>query len=401
MGRAHPESRRKLGITGGVTFWWDRPQSNLPNKEHLMEPDFAIIGGGIVGLSIAYGLLKRGKRVCVFDEGDNAFRASRGNFGLVWVQSKGINQPAYAVWSRKSAAAYKGFASELKQITGQDVKLVQDGGYVVHMSEETLDSDRKLYEGLRDKLGGDYPFEVMGHNALKSEEPNIGPKVAGALYCREDGHVNPLHLLRSLAAAVRTLGGEVITGTRIANISQSGGRFVLDTADSKRFGVSKVVLAAGLGAMSLGPKLGFKAPVRPQQGQVLITEKLPKLMNRPNVEVRQVNEGGVQIGASKSEVGLIDKEDIQTVAGLARHAVDMFPKLARAKLVRSWAALRIMSPDGIPIYQKSCEFPGAYFVTCHSGITLAAAHSEFLTGWLTGALDAPDLSVFSEARFDV
>lgn len=366
-----------------------------------METEFAIIGGGVVGLSIAYGLLKRGRRVCVFDEGDTAYRASRGNFGLVWVQSKGMDQPAYAQWSRRSAAAYKAFAAELVERTGQDISLVQDGGYIIHMTDESLDADRKLYERLRDRLGGDYPFEVVGQNALKAEEPNIGPKVAGALYCHEDGHLNPLKLLRALATSVRLQGGVVKTESQVTDVRPLEGGYELQTKGGTNYRAEKVVLAAGLGAMTLGSKLGFMAPIRPQQGQVLITEKMPKLMNRPNSEVRQVNEGGVQIGASKAETGLIDKEDLQTVASLAKRAIDMFPKLAQAKLVRSWAALRIMSPDGIPIYQESPDHRGVFFVTCHSGITLAAAHSEFLTGWLTGAKDAPDLSVFSEARFHV
>ena len=228
---------------------------------------------------------------------------------------------------------------------------------------------------------------------------NACVSVAGALYFPEDGHINPLRLLQSLVIAVKSLGGEILPDTQIQNINPSGGGFALDAGDKGCFGAAKVVLAAGLGAMELGPKLGFKAPIRPQQGQILITEKLPKLINRPNVEVRQVNDGGVQIGASHAEVGLNDLEDLPTVAELAAQAVRMFPKLEKAKLVRGWAALRIMSPDGLPIYQQSPNFLGAFFVTCHSGITLAAAHSEFLSSWLIGLDDAPDLSVFSEERF--
>ncbi len=366
-----------------------------------METEFAIIGGGVVGLSLAYGLLKKGKRVVVFDEGDGAFRASRGNFGLVWVQSKGQSEPAYARWSRRSAAAYRDFADELTSHSDLDIALVQDGGYIMHMSEETLDEDRKRYESLRERLGGDYPFEVMGRKALNAEEPNIGPKVAGALYCREDGHLNPLILLKALATAVRRLKGEVINDCKVTNVTPHVSGYKLTTQTGQNFTAEKVILSAGLGATELGPSLGFKTKIRPQQGQVLITEKIPKLMNRPNVEVRQVNEGGVQIGASKAEVGLNDKEDVQTVAALAQHAVDMFPKLAKVNLVRSWAALRIMSPDGIPIYQESLNYKGVFFVTCHSGITLAAAHSEFLTQWIIGAENSPDLSPFSEGRFDV
>ncbi|MEX3010778.1 NAD(P)/FAD-dependent oxidoreductase [Hoeflea sp. TYP-13] len=366
-----------------------------------METEFAIIGGGVVGLSVAYGLRKLGKQVTVFDEGDTAFRASRGNFGLVWVQSKGLNQPAYARWTRRSAAAWRDFSDELSRQTGEDLKLVQNGGYIFHLDEEELDAERKKYEQLKTELGGDYPFEVMGANALKREEPHIGPKVAGALFCAEDGHVNPLGLLRSLADAGRKSGVVFHVNSKVTEITPAVGGFDIRVGSSRAYFAEKVVLTAGLGAMQLGPSLGFRTPIRPQQGQVLITEKMPKLLNRPSVEIRQVDEGGIQIGATKAEIGLEDGETLQETAKLARHAIDILPALAKAKLVRSWAALRIMSPDGLPIYQRSGSCPGAYFITCHSGITLAAAHSEFLPKWITGEADAPDLSVFGEERFDV
>ncbi|MGF1626337.1 MAG: FAD-dependent oxidoreductase, partial [Alphaproteobacteria bacterium] len=69
-----------------------------------MESDYAIIGGGVVGLAVAFGLLGLGRRVLVLDGDDGAFRASRGNFGLIWVQGKGLGAPAYARWTRRSAA---------------------------------------------------------------------------------------------------------------------------------------------------------------------------------------------------------------------------------------------------------------------------------------------------------
>lgn len=366
-----------------------------------MSTDFAIIGGGVVGLSIAFGLVRRGHRVTVFDEGDGAFRASRGNFGLIWVQGKGLKQPAYTQWTRRSAAAWKGFAEDLTSRSSQDLALVQDGGYVIHMDEAALDADRKKYAALRDQLGGDYPFEVMGRNALQSEEPNIGPKVAGALYCREDGHVNPLKLLRTLAAEVRHAGAAIWVNTHVTDVAGHADGYRLRMADGSDHVADRIVLAAGLGALQLGPRLGFRTPIHPQQGQVLITEKLPKIMNRPNTEVRQVDEGGVQIGASSAAVGFDDRETLETTAALSRNAIDMFPILRKAKSLRSWAALRIMSPDGLPIYQQSETHPGVFYVTCHSGVTLAAAHACHLPLWLTGDAAAPDLSMFGEARFHV
>ena len=90
------------------------------------EADFAIIGGGIVGLSVAHGLLKQGASVLCIDGTDTDFRASRGNFGLVWVQGKGIKKPFYAAWTRDAARLYPNFVSELSEETGMKINLSQE-----------------------------------------------------------------------------------------------------------------------------------------------------------------------------------------------------------------------------------------------------------------------------------
>lgn len=365
-----------------------------------METDYTLIGGGVVGLSVAWGLLKRGRTVTVLDGDDGSFRASRGNFGLVWVQSKGMNQPRYAQWSQGSAALWADFAAELGDATGRAVPLEQNGGYDLHFSEESLQETVDKYNVLKEKLGGDYPFEVLGHNALRKEEPHIGPKVVGAILHHQDGHANPLQLLRALAADVRRLGGRVLTGKTVSRVTKPDS-FRVTCEDGTTVTSAKVVLTAGLGAATLGPSMGFKAPIRPQRGQVLITEKLPKLINRPSLIARQVDEGGIQIGATNEEVGLDDRVTQPGLSGLASDAIAAYPALAKAQLVRSWGALRVLSPDGLPIYQHSATMPGAYLVTCHSGITLAAAHARLLPDWLEGTEAAPDLEVFSEQRFAV
>ncbi|MGI3186976.1 NAD(P)/FAD-dependent oxidoreductase [Nioella aestuarii] len=365
-----------------------------------MQADYAIIGGGIVGLSVAWGLQRRGLRVVVLDGSDGDFRASRGNFGLIWVQGKGLKEPRYAAWTRRSANAWAAFASELSDGTGRDLWLKQDGGYEIFFEEEEMARAATAYEGLKANLGGDYPFELLGGNALRQEEPAIGPKAVGAILHAEDGHTSPLLLLRALADDVRRLGGQVLTGKQVVAVERPDG-FRVACADGTRVDSGKLVLAAGLGAAVLGPMLGFQAKVRPQRGQILITEKLPKLLNRPTVDLRQVEEGGFQIGATNEEVGFDDHTTQPAMARLAARAVETIPALARAQLVRSWGALRVMTPDGLPIYQESETMPGAFLVTCHSGITLAAAHAFCLPDWLEARADAPDLSAFSEARFSL
>lgn len=145
--------------------------------------------------------------------------------------------------------------------------------------------------------------------------------------------------------------------------------------------------------------VGLKAPVSPQRGQILVTEKLPPFLNRPSSLIRQVDEGGVQIGNSKEAVGFDDRDTVDTAAAMASQAVRIYPSLRKARLVRHWAALRVMSPDGLPIYQHSAQYPGASLITCHSGITLSAVHARLIPQWLEHRADAPDLEFFGEQRF--
>jgi glycine/D-amino acid oxidase-like deaminating enzyme len=109
----------------------------------------------------------------------------------------------------------------------------------------------------------------------------------------------------------------------------------------------------------------------------------------------------VQIGDSKEEVGLDDGTTHGELARIAARATRTFPMLADANVVRTWGALRVMSPDGYPIYQQSTQCPGAYVVTCHSGITLAPVHAGPLVDWMRGGAEPKEIQGFKAERFDV
>ncbi len=366
-----------------------------------MDADFAIVGGGIVGLSVAWGLLRFELEDTQLTFTDDALRAIAKRAIERKTGARGLRSILEERWSRRSAALWGDFAQELEDNTGLDLALRQEGGLDLHFSDGSLADCATRYAALRAELGGDYPFEVLTGAALMREEPGIGPKVAGAVLHPEDGHANPLMLLRALSEDVRRLGGRLETGRVVSQLLPPGEGFALGCADGTVFHAGRVVLAAGLGAAVLGPQLGFAAPVTPERGQVLITEKLPPLIRRPSLIARQVGEGAVQIGATNERAGLDDRSTRKGMAQLAAEAVAAYPALAQAQLVRSWGALRVMSPDGLPIYQESEAVPGAFLITCHSGITLAAANARLMPNWILGRDGAPDLEVFGEARFAV
>ncbi|EJM34462.1 glycine/D-amino acid oxidase, deaminating [Pseudomonas sp. GM33] len=362
--------------------------------------DTLVIGGGVVGMSIAYGLALAGERVRVLDEGDDAFRAARGNFGLVWVQGKGVSSPNYARWTMHSAKGWQAFAQDLTDRTGISLELEQNGGLHFCLSEQELEQRVASMESLRLALGEPYPYEVLDHAALRALEPHIGPKVVGATFSNLDGHVSPLRLLRALFAAFRALGGELINPARCERIQKLSDGFHVWAAGVEHV-AGRIVLTAGLGNRHLAPMVGIDAPIEPNRGQILVTERMKPFLKFPSGVIRQTGEGVVQIGDSKEDVGLDDSTSLEQLARIADRARQIYPLLENANVVRTWGALRVMTPDGLPIYQQSTQYPGAFLVTCHSGITLASAHTTALVRWLRGGDEPASIKTFKTDRFHV
>ena len=364
------------------------------------ESDVLVVGGGIVGASVAYGLARLGRSVRLLDEGDVAFRAARGNFGLVWVQGKGVGAPTYVRWTLRSAAAWPTLASALLEETGVDVQLEQRGGLYMCLDEDELDGRRAMLAQLRDSIGADYPFEVLDHGATAKLCPEIGPDVVGATLGPLDGHTSPLRLLRALMQGLTQRGGRIASGQKVKDIAHRDGVFDV-TTESGRFSAPRIVLTAGLGNRDLAPMVGLAAPVQPNRGEILVCERVQPFLRYPTLHVRQTGEGSLQIGDSKEDVGFDDRTSRSELAHIAQRAVRIFPLLAGVNVVRAWGALRVMTADGLPVYETSTERPGAFVVTCHSGITLAAVHADELSRWIAGGERPPEIAPFTAARFDV
>ncbi|MFC4278406.1 NAD(P)/FAD-dependent oxidoreductase [Achromobacter aloeverae] len=362
--------------------------------------EIIVVGGGLVGAAIAYGAAKTGAAVTLLDQGDIAHRASRGNFGLVWLQSKGAGFPRYARWSRDAVDHWGPLARELLDLTGVDVDLQQNGGFWIGFSEQEVAERRALLAAI--DTDGRTPFEMLNHQELKARLPEIGPRVVGGSWCHLDGHVNPLKLLHALHAGLKLHGGRVFNGVDVHEVGADQGarRFQARSADGRVWRADRIVLAAGLSNDKLASQLGLHAPVLANRGQVLITERLKKFLPYPTNKARQTAEGTVQLGFSVEDVGLDDGTTVAAIEWIARRAVMTFPLLSSVKLVRAWGALRVMTPDGAPIYQESPAFPGAFIATSHSGVSLAGAHAYEIGPWIAGVQPAPDdVGQFAGERF--
>jgi len=371
--------------------------------------DVAIVGGGLVGAALAYGLRTGGdagappcEHVAVLDEGDTAYRASRGNFGLVWVQSKGLGLPAYSGWTQASARAWPHLAADLLARTGVDVHLEQNGGLNALLSEQEVTFWVSHMTRLMAQPGmPQYEWKLLSRQEVAELVPGIGPDVHGAIWTPVDGIVNPLKLLRALHIAFERLGVDYLPRREVTRIRQTGGVFNLDTV-GETVRARQVVLAAGLGNAALGEQLGLTVPVRPQRGQIIVLERTRRMLEVPMMTLRQMDEGTWIIGDSSEEAGYQDRVTKLSIAGVqASRAIRILPALRDVRAVRTWSALRVMSADGFPIYQQSESHPGAFVATCHSGVTLAAAHATMLAPMIARGQFDDIVAPFSTGRFHV
>jgi octopine oxidase subunit B len=367
----------------------------------MKDYDVAIVGGGLLGSAIAWGLGRLGQRVAVLDEGDIAKRASRANFALVWVQSKGLGLPAYTNWTVRASKAWPKLATELKEQTGLDVALQQNGGFHLTLGETEYAQRTELVARMHNQVGAaDYRMEMLPAAEVKMMLPLIGPEVSGGSFCPFDGHVNSLRTFRAFHTAMQRLGVDYFPERPVTSIAHEGGEFRLATP-GREVRAAKIVLAAGNANQALAPMVGLSAPMGPTRGQIVVTERTAPFLPHPLTTIRQTDEGTVMIGDSKEDE-LDDRVLNQPINSvMADRAQRMFPHLARLNVVRSWSGIRVMPRDGFPIYDRSETHPGAFVTCCHSGVTLACNHAFDIAGMVArGALDDELVGAFSARRFD-
>lgn len=372
--------------------------------EHIHDAaDVIVIGGGMVGSAIGFGIAEQGVRVIMLDEGDNAFRAARGNFGLVWYQGKGRGMRQYQEWSLESTRIWPEFAEKLLEQTEIDVSYRKTGGFVFCLNEaEYADRSRKIEQVRREALPKPYDCEMVDSNTIREMIPEIklGDSVIGASYSPRDGHVNPLSLLTAMHAGFKKAGGRYYPGHPVIHIRCAGSGFIAESP-SGTFSAPKLVIAAGNGTGRLAGVIGLDVPVRPQKGQLLITERTKPILRIPSHQVRQTTEGSFQLGFSQEEKGFDTQIETEIIRRIADTAVKAFPILADLRVVRSWAALRVMTPDAMPVCEESTSFPGAYAVALHSGVTLAAIHAMKMPRWILEGVEPAGFENFRSRRFHV
>ncbi len=352
------------------------------------EHDIIILGGGICGAAVAYGLAAKGENVTMIDAPTLTNNASRANVGLIWCQSKFLHLPDYAKWGFQSAALFPALLRELKEISGIKIPVNHRGGVIVCLGEEEFLTRGTYIDKLRLALG-EYPGKMISRPALEKLLPHIafGADVTGAAFCDADGIVEPLTLLRAYKLAFCRLGGTLIE-TVIHDVRPVKGGFRVFTQKGP-MDCGRIVLAAGLANRRFARFALPALPVSADKGQVLLVERMPQVMPFPILGLTQTFGGTVIVGFRHEFIGHDTRIVRADVATEGQWAMRVWPELGRKRLLRVWSGLRVMPEDKQAIYSRLPGHPGATLINTHSAVTLAAAHTRLLPDFVLGG-DLPE-----------
>ena len=380
---------------------------NIFRRCLVRKADVIVIGGGLSGSAVALGLVREGTgKVMLFDEQLPTQRLSRGNFGLTWFMCKGATHPIYAQWSRLACQHWPDFATRLEEESGYNIELEWTGGAVHAIGEEEFKVHTDSIEGLTAvcaQVGLDYPVRMLDRQAFAELIPKIelGPDVSGAMYTPQQGHVNPLKLMAAMRAAFQNKGGTFVGGQTVSAIlPQPGGAITLKT-NTGDYQCAKLVVAAGHGSTRLLAPLGEKLHIFPQRGQLMVTQRHERVLPIPLLCVRQTPDGTFVIGLSTEDTAFDTRVTASAMQSQAANAVRVFPILGKVNWVRAWGAIRVMTPDGAPIYSRIPGHDNITVVALHSAVSLAPLAVNIVAPWIAGTGDHELFPHFRNGRFDV
>ena len=350
--------------------------------------DVIVIGGGVIGCSVAWRVAQRGLRVTLVERaeiGAGASRAAAGMLAPIAEADFGAAGQALLELGLEAAAAWPAFAAELAEASGTVSCLRTDGTLIVARDgDEAAELERQL--DYRRRLGLD--VRRLLPSQARELEPALAPTLRLALEIPAEASVDPRWVTHALAIAARAAGAALRERCEVVAIERRAGRVCgVRLAGGELLSADAVVLAAGAWAGALG-----SVPVRPVKGQIIRLHDhcggglLARALRFEGGYVVPRGDGGYVLGASVEEQGF----DLRVTAGaiyeLLRDAAELVPGLLELELAEVSAGLRPGSPDNLPLIGRA--EPDGLIVACghyRNGILLAPATAALVLAALDGA----------------
>ena len=333
----------------------------------LKKADIVIIGGGVVGCSIAYNLAKLGAKNIILLEKNTLSSGATGRCGAGIRQQFGTKMNC--ILARESIKIFENLSQELEY----DIELNQSGYLILAYTEKEVNQFKKNV-ALEQSLNIKARF-ITVEEAKEIVPPLNTEGILAATFCPTDGHANPFKTNFAYAEAAERLGVKIYTFTEVKEIETENHKIVAVNTDKGKVLTPIVVNAAGGYSGIIGKMVGVDIPVYSQRHQILITEPLDPLF-RPMLISFSRNFYGQQTPHGSIIMGFGDPNerkdgDIgsswQFAQEMAQKMTAVLPLLKEVSMIRQWAGLYNMSPDAQPILGEHPQIEGFYMAIGFSG----------------------------------
>jgi len=361
------------------------PIASQPVPERV---DAAIIGGGIIGLSIGWRLAARGMTVAVFDRalaGAGTTLAATGMLAAAAEHEPGGE--ALLPFALDSQRRWPAFRDALEADSGIGIDYRAEGTLVAAQNRDEVARLRFRYDhqqrsGLR--------VEWLNGTEARRREPGLRASVAGGIFCPDDHQVDPRLIVPALVRALRKRGGHLIENATVTGIEASAGRATGVTTQNGVCHAGTVVLAAGVWSADLLRPHGIDIPLRPLRGQALAlrttrqTGTLSHIVWTEQIHLAPKGDGRLIVGATMEETGFNSAVTAGGMLALLEGVHRIFPSSEEMEIEAIWSGFRPTTDDDAPILGNT-PLPGLLIATGHhrNGILLApgtaAAIEEMVT----------------------
>lgn len=368
----------------------------------MANAEVVVVGGGVMGCSIAWHLARRGVSTTLIEERGVAAAASGASAGGVRQQGRDPREMPLAI------AAIARWAT-LEDELAADIHYYRDGHVTVFEDDAELPLARGRVEAQR-ALGLD--ISLVAGQALRDLVPGLGETVRFGTYTANDGHADPARTTRAFAEAAQRAGATLTVGTAVTGLLRDGDRVTGVATETGPVRADHVILAAGAWTRDLVAPMGVDLPLVPAGLQMIRTKPMPKLLrqvigaNSRQLSLKQLRDGSYLIGGGwpgdpdmTAGVGYLRAESI---AGSRDDSAAIFPILRETEIDRAWVGVEAIAADEVPVIGPLPGIEGVMVAAGFSGhgFALSPIVGQLVAEQVIDGRPSISLDAFSLARFD-